>query len=102
MLGSFLNRPCSPHFFDFGARASDCERKVRSDVGAAFELTVEVLVPQVVGQFVARFFFVAVPMPLTLKEIVEVVCLAPQGQTSERLCQRIVEVSGSASGRAVL
>ena len=71
-----MNRPCSPHFFDFGARASDCERKVRSGVGAACELTVELLVPQVFGQFVARFF-AAVPMPLTQKEIVEVVCLAP-------------------------
>ena len=36
--------------------------------------------------------FVAVPAPLHLKEIVEL-GLAPRGQTSERRCQQIVEVS---------
>ena len=37
--------------------------------------------------------FVVLPALVSLKDIVEVVSLAPRGQISERLCQQIVEVS---------
>ena len=37
--------------------------------------------------------FVTVLAPLSQKEVVEVVSLAPRGQISERLCQQIVDVS---------
>ena len=54
-----------------------------------FEQRVEVVIPQVAKQFVARF--VAAPVPLILEENVEMARLAPHGQISERICEQIGE-----------
>ena len=56
------------------------------------ERIVEVAVPHLAEQFCARCaeHFAAVPVPLTLKENVEVVNLALRGQISERICEQIV------------
>ena len=54
----------------------------------------EVSLPQVAVQFVARFAenVVAVTVPLIFKANVEVARVAPHGQISERICEQFVEV----------